>query len=95
MKTFMKTILDVDNSGILYFSFLIRNYHTVLKRFSGTFIYLLDSISESSLTYSAFGKYSHPFPFSTFCVEAQIWGRVPKNVCSIEGPQKHSGLHHS
>ena len=26
------------------------------------------------------------------CVEAQIWGRVPKNVCSIEGPQEHSGL---
>uniref|UniRef100_A0A4W5REQ1 pre-mRNA 3' end processing protein WDR33 n=1 Tax=Hucho hucho TaxID=62062 RepID=A0A4W5REQ1_9TELE len=25
----------------------------------------------------------------------EIWGRVPKNVCSIEGPQEHSGLHHS
>jgi hypothetical protein len=22
------------------------------------------------------------------CVEAQIWGRLPKNVCSIEGPQE-------
>jgi hypothetical protein len=29
------------------------------------------------------------------CVEAQIWGRGPKHVCSIEGPQEHSGLHHS
>ena len=29
------------------------------------------------------------------CVEAQIWGWVPKNVCSIEGPQEHNGLHHS
>ena len=29
------------------------------------------------------------------CVEAQIWGRVAKNVCSIEDPQEHSGLHHS
>ena len=29
------------------------------------------------------------------CVEAQIWGRVPKHFCSIEGPQEHSGLHHS
>ena len=29
------------------------------------------------------------------CVEAQICERVPKNVCSIEGPQEHSGLHHS
>ena len=28
-------------------------------------------------------------------VEAQIWGRVPKHFCSIEGPQEHSGLHHS
>uniref|UniRef100_A0AAZ3NS67 Transposase Tc1-like domain-containing protein n=1 Tax=Oncorhynchus tshawytscha TaxID=74940 RepID=A0AAZ3NS67_ONCTS len=28
------------------------------------------------------------------CVEAQIWGRVPKHVCSIEGPKEHSGLHH-
>jgi hypothetical protein len=26
------------------------------------------------------------------CVKAQIWGRVPKNICSIEGPQEHSGL---
>ena len=26
------------------------------------------------------------------CVQAQIWGRVLKNVCSIEGPQEHSGL---
>ena len=29
------------------------------------------------------------------CVEAEIWGRVPKHFCSIEGPQEHSGLHHS
>ena len=29
------------------------------------------------------------------CVEAQIWGRTPKDICSIEGPQEHSGLHHS
>jgi hypothetical protein len=28
-------------------------------------------------------------------VEAQIRGRVPKHVCSIEGPQEHSSLHHS
>ena len=28
------------------------------------------------------------------CVETQIWGRVPKNVCS-NGPQEHSGLHNS
>ena len=27
------------------------------------------------------------------CVEAQIWGRIPKHFC-IEGPQDHSGLHH-
>ena len=26
-------------------------------------------------------------------VSAQIWGRVPKNVCSIEGPQEHGDLH--
>ena len=26
------------------------------------------------------------------CVEAQIWGRVPNNFCSIDGPQEHSGL---
>ena len=26
------------------------------------------------------------------CVEAQIWGRVLKNVCSIEGPQEHISL---
>jgi hypothetical protein len=24
-------------------------------------------------------------------VEAQIWGRFPKNVCSTEGPQEHRG----
>ena len=29
------------------------------------------------------------------CVDAQIWGKVPKDFCSIEGPQEHSGLHHS
>ena len=29
------------------------------------------------------------------CVEAQIWRRVPKHFCSIEGPQEHSGLQHS
>ena len=29
------------------------------------------------------------------CVEAEIWGRVPKHVFYIEGPQEHSGLHHS
>ena len=29
------------------------------------------------------------------CVEAQIWGRVPKHFCSIEDPQEHNGLHHS
>ena len=29
------------------------------------------------------------------CVEAQIWGRVPKHFCSIESPEEHSGLHHS
>ena len=29
------------------------------------------------------------------CVEAQIRGGVPKNVCRIEGLQEHSGLHHS
>jgi hypothetical protein len=29
------------------------------------------------------------------CVEAQIWGRVPRIVCSIEGSQEHSGFHHS
>jgi hypothetical protein len=29
------------------------------------------------------------------CVEAQIWGRVPKYFCSIDGPQEYSGLHHS
>ena len=29
------------------------------------------------------------------CVEAQIWGRVPKHFCSIEGLQEHCGLHHS
>ena len=29
------------------------------------------------------------------CVKAQIWGSITKNVCSIEGPQEHSGLHHS
>jgi hypothetical protein len=23
------------------------------------------------------------------CVEAQIWGRVPRHFCSIEGPQEH------
>ena len=28
------------------------------------------------------------------CVKAQIWGRVPNNVCSIEGPQEQ-WLHHS
>ena len=28
------------------------------------------------------------------CVDAQIWGRVPKTFCSIQGPQEHSGLHH-
>ena len=28
------------------------------------------------------------------CIEAQIWGRVQKNVCSIEGPNEHSDLHH-
>jgi hypothetical protein len=28
-------------------------------------------------------------------VETQIWGSVPKNVCIIEGPQEHSGLHNS
>ena len=28
-------------------------------------------------------------------VEAQIWGRVPKYFCSIEGPQEHSGHHSS
>ena len=26
------------------------------------------------------------------CVEAPVWGRVQKNVCSIEGPQEHSGV---
>jgi hypothetical protein len=26
-------------------------------------------------------------------VEAQIWRRVPKNVCSIEGPQENISLH--
>jgi hypothetical protein len=26
------------------------------------------------------------------CVEAHIWVREPKNVCSIEGLQEHSGL---
>ena len=25
------------------------------------------------------------------CVEVQIWGRVPTHLCSIEGPQEHSG----
>ena len=29
------------------------------------------------------------------CVKGKIWERFPKNVCSIEGPQEHSGLHHS
>ena len=28
-------------------------------------------------------------------VEAQIWRREAKHVCSIEGPQEHIGLHHS
>jgi hypothetical protein len=28
-------------------------------------------------------------------VEKQIWGRVPKNISSIEDLQKHSGLHYS
>ena len=27
------------------------------------------------------------------CVDSQIWGRVSKHFCSIEGPQGHSGLH--
>ena len=26
------------------------------------------------------------------CAEAQIWGRVPKYFCIIEGPQEHCGL---
>jgi hypothetical protein len=26
------------------------------------------------------------------CVEAKIWGKVPKHFCSIEIPQEHSGL---
>ena len=26
------------------------------------------------------------------CVEAQMWGRVPKHFCIIEGSQEHSGL---
>ena len=26
------------------------------------------------------------------CVEAQIWGRLPKQFYSIEGPQEHSDL---
>ncbi|CDQ66566.1 unnamed protein product [Oncorhynchus mykiss] len=25
------------------------------------------------------------------CVEAQIWGRVPKHFCSIDSPQEHTG----
>ena len=25
------------------------------------------------------------------CDEARIWGKVPKNVCIIEGPQEHNG----
>ena len=25
------------------------------------------------------------------CVEEQIWGRVPKEFCSIEGPEEHNG----
>ena len=29
------------------------------------------------------------------CIEAQIWGRVRNNVCSIEGPKEHSDFHHS
>jgi hypothetical protein len=29
------------------------------------------------------------------CVEAHIWGRVPKHFCSIEDPREHSDLHHS
>ena len=29
------------------------------------------------------------------CVEAQVWGRLPKHFYRIEGPQEHSGLHHS
>lgn len=27
------------------------------------------------------------------CVEAQIWGRAHRNVCSIKGPSEHSELH--
>ncbi|XP_071195503.1 phosphatidylinositol-binding clathrin assembly protein-like isoform X7 [Salvelinus alpinus] len=27
------------------------------------------------------------------CVEAQIWGRVPKHFCSFKGPQEYCGLH--
>lgn len=27
------------------------------------------------------------------CVEAQIWGRTHRNVCSIKGPSEHSDLH--
>ena len=28
-------------------------------------------------------------------VKAQIWGRVPKHICSNKGPQEHSDLHYS
>ena len=45
----------------------------------------LSSIYFSDSSYSAFRKYSDPFPGE----------RKPKHFCSIEGPQEHSGLHHS